>query len=160
MSYGSWGGRVVRAEIPFRQFNQDRSLSPRSASRAPSRGTSALPFTKLFSLLTQPTRIHYTTTVKALRRLRRAPRAAEIQDVPIPAPGPDEILMKVSHCGVCGSDLHAFLNHRGYEGFPERFTFGHEFSGIIENTGPGVSRWKAGDRAVVISVQGCLEKSC
>jgi threonine dehydrogenase-like Zn-dependent dehydrogenase len=70
--------------------------------------------------------------------LRRAPRAAEIQDVPIPAPGPDEILMKVSHCGVCGSDLHAFLNHRGYEGFPERFTFGHEFSGTVENTGPGV----------------------
>jgi L-iditol 2-dehydrogenase len=113
-----------------------------------------------FSLLTQPARFHYTTTVKALRRLRRAPRAAEIQDVPIPAPGPDEILMKVSHCGVCGSDLHAFLNHRGYEGFPERFTFGHEFSGTVENTGPGVSAWKTGDRAVVISVQGCLEKTC
>ncbi len=98
--------------------------------------------------------------MKALRRLRRAARAAEIQDVPIPVPGPDEVLLNVSHCGVCGSDLHAFLNHRGYEGFPERFTFGHEFSGVVENTGPGVSKWKAGDRAVVISVQGCLEKTC
>ncbi len=98
--------------------------------------------------------------MKALRRLRRVARAAEIQDVPVPVPGPDEVLLNVSHCGVCGSDLHAFLNHRGYEGFPERFTFGHEFSGTIENTGAGVSRWKAGDRAVVVSVQGCLEKSC
>ncbi|MGH7942748.1 MAG: zinc-dependent alcohol dehydrogenase [Limisphaerales bacterium] len=98
--------------------------------------------------------------MKALRRLRRAARAAEIQDVPVPSPGPDEVLLNVSHCGVCGSDLHAFLNHRGYEGFPERFTFGHEFSGTVENTGAGVSRWKVGDRAVVISVQGCLKKSC
>ena len=98
--------------------------------------------------------------MNALRRLRREARAAEIQDVPIPAPGPEEVLLKVSHCGVCGSDLHAYLNHRGYEGFPERFTFGHEFSGMVETTGPGVSRWQAGDRAVVVSVQGCLEKTC
>jgi L-iditol 2-dehydrogenase len=110
--------------------------------------------------LTRPPDIQYSKSVKALRRLRREARAAEIQDVPIPSTGSGEVLLKVSHCGVCGSDLHAFLNHRGYEGFPERFTFGHEFSGIIENTGTGVSEWKAGDRAVVISVQGCLEKSC
>src|SRR5215831_13306221 len=96
--------------------------------------------------------------MKALRRLRRAARAAEIQDVPVPSPGPGEVLLAVSHCGVCGSDLHAFLNHRGYEGFPEQFTFGHEFSGIVENLGSGVSGWRVGDRAVVVSVQGCFEK--
>lgn len=110
--------------------------------------------------LTRSTNIRYTASVKALRRLRRAARAAEIQDVPVPTPGPDEVLLNVSYCGLCGSDLHAFLNHRGYEGFPERFTFGHEFSGTVENTGPGVNRWKEGDRAVVVSVQGCLENSC
>lgn len=98
--------------------------------------------------------------MKALRRLRRSARAAEIQDVPVPSPGPGEVLLAVSHCGVCGSDLHAFLNHRGYEGLPEQFTFGHEFSGIIQNIGSGVSGWRVGDRAVVVSVQGCLEKSC
>jgi len=98
--------------------------------------------------------------MKALRRLRRAARAAEIQDVPVPAPGPGEVLLAVSHCGVCGSDLHAFLNHRGYEGFPEQFTFGHEFSGVVQNIASGVSGWRVGDRAVVVSVQGCLEKSC
>jgi L-iditol 2-dehydrogenase len=118
----------------------------------PSASSSPLNYcTKQFSTLTQPGDIHYITNVKALRRL---------QDVPVPAPGPGEVLLNVSHCGVCGSDLHAFLNHRGYEGFPERFTFGHEFSGIVENTGSEVSAWKTGDRAVVISVQGCLEKSC
>jgi L-iditol 2-dehydrogenase len=92
--------------------------------------------------------------------LRRAARAAEIQDVPVPSPESGEVLLAVSHCGVCGSDLHACLNHRGYEGFPEQFTFGHEFSGIIQKIGSGVSGWRVGDRAVAVSVQGCLEKSC
>ena len=105
-------------------------------------------------------RHQFTATVKALRRLRRSPRAAELQEVPVPSPGPGEVLLAVSHCGVCGSDLHVFLNHRGYEGFPEQFTFGHEFSGIVQNIGSGVSDWRVGDRAVVVSVQGCLEKTC
>jgi L-iditol 2-dehydrogenase len=102
----------------------------------------------------------FTRIVKALRRLRRSARAAEIQDVPVPIPGPDDVLLAVSHCGVCGSDLHAFLNHRGYEGFPEQFTFGHEFSGVIQSIGSRVGNWRVGDRAVVVSVQGCLEQSC
>ncbi len=77
-----------------------------------------------------------------------------------PLRDPAKFCWLLSHCGVCGSDLHVFLNHRGYEGFPEQFTFGHEFSGVIQSIGSGVSGWQVGDRAVVVSVQGCLEKSC
>ena len=53
--------------------------------------------------------------MKALRRFEKAPRAARIEDIPIPEPGPCQILLKVHYCGVCGSDLHAYLNHAGYE---------------------------------------------
>jgi L-iditol 2-dehydrogenase len=56
--------------------------------------------------------------------------------------------------------LHAWLNHRGYEGIPEQFTYGHEFSGEVVETGPGVEKWKTGDRAVAVSVQGCLKPDC
>ena len=70
------------------------------------------------------------------------------------------MLLKTSYCGVCGSDLHAWLNHPGYEGIPEQFTFGHEFAGEIVEVGCEVSDWKTGDRALAISVQGCLNTNC
>lgn len=98
--------------------------------------------------------------MKALRRLRKVARAASILDVPVPSPAAGEVLINVSHCGVCGSDLHAFLNHRGYEGFPDQFTFGHEFSGVVEKTGADVDGWPVGERVAVVSLQGCLEKTC
>lgn len=96
----------------------------------------------------------------AFRRERRAPRAASIQNVDTPAPGPTEVLLDVFHCGVCGSDLHAFINQKGYETIPEQFTFGHEFSGEVIATGEAVSDWRVGDHAVVVSVQSCLLDTC
>lgn len=83
-----------------------------------------------------------------------------MEEVDCPEPGPGEILLRNAHCGVCGSDLHAYLNHPGYETIPERFTFGHEFSGEVVGVGSGVSDWQSGDRAAVISVQGCLSPEC
>jgi len=53
------------------------------------------------------------------------------------------VLLKTSYCGVCGSDLHLWLNHPGFEGIPEQFTFGHEFAGEIVEVGSGVNDWKA-----------------
>ena len=84
--------------------------------------------------------------MKALRRFEKAPRAAHIEEVPTPKPGPEQILLKVDHCGICGSDLHAFLNHAGYESVLERVTFGHEVSGTIESIGANVKDWALGDR--------------
>jgi len=98
--------------------------------------------------------------MKALRRHSRQPRDAGVVDISTPEPGPGEVLLKISHCGVCGSDLHAYLNHPGYETIPEKFTFGHEFSGVVTACGEGVTHWRSGDRAVSISVQGCLGDDC
>lgn len=58
----------------------------------------------------------------------------------------DDIIVKVTSTAICGSDLHI------YNGFVPQLrdqVLGHEFMGIIEETGPGVTKVKKGDRVVV-----------
>ena len=98
--------------------------------------------------------------MKALRRNSRTPRDASLHEMPPPQPGPREVLLKTAHCGICGSDLHAWLSHPGSENFPAQFTFGHEFSGEVVEIGCEVGKWKPGDRAVAVSVQGCHDDGC
>jgi len=66
------------------------------------------------------------------------------EDVPEPKPAPDEVLLKVGYCGICGSDLHA-----GEPDFHPGTTMGHEFSGEILEVGSDVLGWATGDRVVV-----------
>ena len=51
----------------------------------------------------------------------------------MPAPGPGEVLVEVSHCGVCGSDLHMVIDGWGRKGSVE----GHEWSGTVVAVGDG-----------------------
>ena len=70
----------------------------------------------------------------------------EVRDVEMPKISkPDEVLIKVHACGVCGTDLH-ILNDE-FTSYPP-VTLGHEFSGTIVEAGPDVTKWKAGDRVV------------
>ncbi|MFP6899332.1 MAG: alcohol dehydrogenase catalytic domain-containing protein, partial [Opitutales bacterium] len=98
--------------------------------------------------------------MKAFRRFEKAPRAARLEEVKVPEPADDEVLLKVSHCGVCGSDLHAWLDHPGYEFVLPQVTFGHEVSGVVEHVGAEVTRWKVGDHAVMIAVQTAHDDNC
>ncbi|MDE0577527.1 MAG: alcohol dehydrogenase catalytic domain-containing protein [Opitutales bacterium] len=91
--------------------------------------------------------------MKAFRRHAKEPRAARLEEVNVPEPGENEVLLRVSNCGICGSDLHAWLNHPGYEFVLEKVTFGHELSGIVEKVGPSVADWEIGDHAVMIALQ-------
>ena len=71
-----------------------------------------------------------------------------IEEVPIPAPGPGEVLIKVVATGVCHTDLHAADGD--WPGRPPLpFVPGHEGAGIIAACGPGVTGLKEGDRAGV-----------
>jgi 2-desacetyl-2-hydroxyethyl bacteriochlorophyllide A dehydrogenase len=65
------------------------------------------------------------------------------REVDKPAPGPDDLLVRVEACGVCGTDRHLFHGE-----FPSKppVTLGHEFSGIIEAMGSHVSGFAVGDR--------------
>lgn len=72
----------------------------------------------------------------------------ELREVPIPEIGDEDILLKVTACGICGSDLHVFYGNLAPQG-PVPYIMGHEFVGTIAKIGERVvSRWKAGDRVV------------
>jgi threonine dehydrogenase-like Zn-dependent dehydrogenase len=66
------------------------------------------------------------------------------KDVPDPVIKPDEVLVKVMACGICGSDVHGMDGSTGRRIPP--MIMGHEASGIIVNTGALVTGWKNGDR--------------
>jgi threonine dehydrogenase-like Zn-dependent dehydrogenase len=81
--------------------------------------------------------------MNALRKWKSGPGNLEVQEVPAPEIGDDEILMKVWACGICGSDLLIRKDKHFYEA---PVTLGHEFSGIAERVGKNVTRVKEGDR--------------
>lgn len=56
----------------------------------------------------------------------------ELQTHPLPNPGPGEVLVRVTYCTVCGSDLHTYLGHRSG---PTPSILGHEVVGIVERVG-------------------------
>lgn len=84
-----------------------------------------------------------------------------IEEVPVPTPGPMQVLARVSACGICGSDLHAarFMDEM-IEGTVRAsgrsawstldtsrpFVMGHEFAAEIVECGPGVDSWEPGAR--------------
>jgi (R,R)-butanediol dehydrogenase/meso-butanediol dehydrogenase/diacetyl reductase len=72
----------------------------------------------------------------------RSKRKFEVTEVPTPKPGPGQVLIKINNSAICGTDVHAFM----YDLAPAGAVLGHEFSGVIEAIGPGVTRWKRGDR--------------
>jgi L-iditol 2-dehydrogenase len=75
--------------------------------------------------------------------------------VPVPAPGPGEILLRVIAATTCGTDLKTF--QRG--GHPRMLKaptpFGHEMAGTVAAVGEGMERWQEGDRVVVANSAPC-----
>jgi len=75
-----------------------------------------------------------------------------VEDWPVPALGPDDVLVEVSHCGICGTDLHLVLEDRGRAGS----VFGHEWSGTVIAAGTNAAaHWEAGARVVGNPTPGC-----
>lgn len=62
-------------------------------------------------------------------------------------PAPDQVILKVTAVGVCGSDIHVY---HGTESYPMRYpvALGHEMTGIVEAVGSDVHEWAVGDRVV------------
>jgi threonine dehydrogenase-like Zn-dependent dehydrogenase len=67
-----------------------------------------------------------------------------VEELPTPEVGDGDVLIEVSHCGVCGSDLHMILDGWGRKGSVE----GHEWSGTVVAVGEGVTEWSVGDQIV------------
>lgn len=74
-------------------------------------------------------------------------RSVEIREVSVPEPPRGSVLLRVAAVGVCGTDVHQYLNEHSWPvNLP--VIMGHEFSGIIEKVGKGVSTFAPGDRVV------------
>jgi L-iditol 2-dehydrogenase len=64
------------------------------------------------------------------------------EDVPAPTPGPEEVLVSVKACGICGSDVHGMDGSTGRRRPP--IIMGHEASGVVADLGANVTGWTVG----------------
>jgi len=76
-----------------------------------------------------------------------------VEQVPAPACGPGELLVRVEACAVCGSDLKTFQS--GNPRMKPPITMGHEFTGRVEAVGTGVRGFSEGERVVMATSVSC-----
>jgi (R,R)-butanediol dehydrogenase / meso-butanediol dehydrogenase / diacetyl reductase len=82
-----------------------------------------------------------------MKQLRvHGPNDVRLDDLPSPAPGPRDALVRMAACGICGSDV-SFVHMGGITGKP--MALGHELAGVVEWVGDQVSDATVGDRVVV-----------
>lgn len=81
--------------------------------------------------------------MKALRKLAAGVGNLGLEELPRPEPGPGQVLIAVDSVGLCGTDLHIFLDEFATE---PPVTIGHELAGTIEAVGLGVEGWQIGQR--------------
>lgn len=83
--------------------------------------------------------------MKALVKYSTGPGNMEIREIPEPKPGPGEVKIEVKAAGICGSDIHIYHDSIAIPLNPPVVT-GHEFSGVVNAVGEGVTSCKIGDR--------------
>jgi L-iditol 2-dehydrogenase len=67
-----------------------------------------------------------------------------VEEVPVPEVGSREVLIKVAACGICGTDIKKIF--QAYVNPPQ--ILGHEIAGTVVAVGPGITKWKLGDRVM------------
>jgi L-iditol 2-dehydrogenase len=80
-------------------------------------------------------------------------RPISIETIDDPDPGPDDLLIKVERCGICGTDLS--MTKGGLWDFGSNVQFGHEYAGEIVAVGKSVAGWAVGERIAVIPSVAC-----
>jgi L-iditol 2-dehydrogenase len=84
-----------------------------------------------------------------------SPGRIDFQQVDIPEPKSDEVLIEVKRIGVCGSDIHVYHGTHPYTGYP--VVQGHEVSGLVAKTGAEVKGFQSGDSVVFMPQVTCGE---
>lgn len=93
-----------------------------------------------------------------MRALRlHGPEDARLDDVPEPVAGHGEVLIDVHHAGLCGSDLHAYVDGpaSGLGGVTLPLILGHEASGVVAGLGGGVDDVEVGARVAIFPIETC-----
>jgi len=83
----------------------------------------------------------------------RGGRAVRLEQVPVPEPGPGELLVRVEACGICHTDLKKIE----YGLLPPPRIYGHETSGTVAAAGEGVEGFSPGDRVCLFHHVPCLD---
>ena len=84
--------------------------------------------------------------------LPSAPGRLHLEEIPVPEPRAGEVLVRVSACGVCHTDLHVM---KAEVAFPTPAVMGHEISGTVAALGPGVAGPAVGTRVVSAFIMPC-----
>lgn len=101
-----------------------------------------------------------TGTMTALR-FEAWGQPAVLREVPVPVPGPEGVLVRVTAAGMCHSDLHVMDARPGQLPMEPPFTLGHEVAGTVEAVGGSVDPAWIGRPVVVHGVWGCgLCRNC
>ncbi len=96
------------------------------------------------------------TTMPALKKMESAPGLTFCSSVELPKMGPRDVLIRVTHAGICGTDRHIYEWDKWSQNrIPIGITTGHEFCGKIVRTGPAVTRVHVGDRVSAEGHIGC-----
>jgi len=80
----------------------------------------------------------------------KAPFQFDLREAPTPTPNMGEVLVRVTGCGICGTDLH-FLRAMNHAWTP----LGHELAGCVEKVGAGATRFQLGDQVIVENHTAC-----
>src|SRR6185437_6337604 len=75
----------------------------------------------------------------------QSPGVVTVEERAVPRPGPDQVVVRVHSCGICGSDIHQL---RDGWGLPPGVVAGHEWSGEIAAIGDDVTTWSVGELVV------------
>ncbi len=94
-----------------------------------------------------------TETMRAAT-FRGPGQALAIEKLPVPTPGPGEVLVRVAACGLCHTDLH-YVDHGVPTAKPPPLVLGHEISGTVAALGRDAVGWREGDRVLVPAVVAC-----
>ncbi len=82
-----------------------------------------------------------------IQQLMTEPGKIIFREVPVPKPGPDQVLVKIKRIGICGSDIHVFHGTHPYTSYP--VTQGHEVSGQIVELGECVKDLSVGQKVTI-----------
>jgi len=95
-------------------------------------------------------------TMTTLKKTAAAPGLTRVDGVAIPAMGPRDVLIAVTHAGICGTDRHIYeWDAWSANRIPVGITTGHEFVGRVAATGAAVSRTRVGERVSAEGHIGC-----
>lgn len=83
------------------------------------------------------------------------PGDIRVVDRPVPEPGPDEVLVRVRMCGICGTDLKILAGHFPLTPPFGQFVPGHEWTGEVAAVGAAVDEFAVGDRVCIEAHRGC-----